>query len=112
MEQTILTRDQLSVLRKLAEHNELASLFYLAGGTALAEYYFHHRYSDDLDFFTAAKEFPQLPVEKFVSDAARDLKARPEQSSSRSVLRPVRVCRLRMQSRRIRSSEEYLQSNV
>lgn len=26
--------------------------FYLTGGTALAEYYLHHRYSDDLDFFT------------------------------------------------------------
>jgi hypothetical protein len=27
--------------------------FYLAGGTALAEYYFGHRLSFDLDFFTA-----------------------------------------------------------
>ena len=26
--------------------------FYLSGGTALAAYYLHHRYSDDLDFFT------------------------------------------------------------
>lgn len=26
--------------------------YYLAGGTALAKYYFHHRKSDDLDFFT------------------------------------------------------------
>jgi predicted nucleotidyltransferase component of viral defense system len=25
--------------------------FYLSGGTALSRYYFHHRYSDDLDFF-------------------------------------------------------------
>jgi len=26
--------------------------FYLSGGTALAEYYLQHRFSDDLDFFT------------------------------------------------------------
>lgn len=26
--------------------------FYLTGGTALSRYYLHHRYSDDLDFFT------------------------------------------------------------
>ena len=38
--------------------SEFASLpdqeqFYLAGGTALAEYYLGHRLSFDLDFFTA-----------------------------------------------------------
>lgn len=26
--------------------------FYLTGGTALSRFYFHHRYSDDLDFFS------------------------------------------------------------
>lgn len=30
---------------------ELATPFYLTGGTALSRYYLHHRYSDDLDFF-------------------------------------------------------------
>lgn len=29
-----------------------AKTFYLAGGTALAEFYLHHRKSEDLDFFT------------------------------------------------------------
>lgn len=29
----------------------LDSPFYLTGGTALARHYYHHRYSDDLDFF-------------------------------------------------------------
>lgn len=33
-----------------------ASLFYLTGGTALAEFYLGHRRSYDLDFFTAEKE--------------------------------------------------------
>jgi len=30
--------------------------FYLTGGTALAEFYFGHRLSYDLDFFTSKKE--------------------------------------------------------
>jgi hypothetical protein len=30
--------------------------FYLSGGTALSAYYLHHRYSDDLDFFTRDRE--------------------------------------------------------
>ncbi len=31
-------------------------LFFLTGGTALAEYYFHHRLSEDLDLFTTSDE--------------------------------------------------------
>ncbi len=30
--------------------------FYLTGGTALGRFFLHHRYSDDLDFFTADEE--------------------------------------------------------
>ncbi len=37
------------VLRKVAA---LQTPFYLTGGTALSRCYLHHRYSDDLDFFT------------------------------------------------------------
>lgn len=33
-------------------HSVLAKKFYLAGGTALSEYYLKHRKSEDLDFFT------------------------------------------------------------
>ena len=32
--------------------NELGMDFYLTGGTALSRAYYHHRFSDDLDFFT------------------------------------------------------------
>lgn len=38
--------------------------FYLAGGTALALFYFNHRQSDDLDFFT--KEFNVTRVERII----------------------------------------------
>lgn len=38
--------------------------FYLTGGTALSLFYFNHRYSDDLDFFT--KEFDVTRVERVI----------------------------------------------
>lgn len=36
--------------------SSLANKYYLAGGTALAEYYLHHRKSEDLDFFTQEEQ--------------------------------------------------------
>ena len=38
------------VLDAVGKEAQLAE-FYLTGGTALAAYYFHHRFSEDLDFF-------------------------------------------------------------
>ena len=35
----------------LAVIAKLDTKFYLTGGTAVSRYYFHHRFSDDLDFF-------------------------------------------------------------
>ncbi len=66
MGQTVLTKDQKKVLTEFSSNTELRNIFYLAGGTALAEYYLHHRYSDDLDFFTQRKDFPQTLVEVFI----------------------------------------------
>ncbi|MBI4256536.1 nucleotidyl transferase AbiEii/AbiGii toxin family protein [Candidatus Uhrbacteria bacterium] len=50
MEQTILTPLQQQVLALVNQAPEL-NHFYLSGGTALAAFYLHHRFSDDLDFF-------------------------------------------------------------
>ncbi|MGH9194310.1 MAG: nucleotidyl transferase AbiEii/AbiGii toxin family protein, partial [Acidimicrobiia bacterium] len=36
--------------------------FYLSGGTALAAYYLHHRFSDDLDFFTRERHALSLTL--------------------------------------------------
>ena len=33
--------------------------FYLTGGTPLSRFYFHHRFSDDLDFFYDGFKFPK-----------------------------------------------------
>lgn len=44
----------------------LAKKFYLAGGTALSEFYFHHRKSEDLDLFTE-EELDIKELERFVN---------------------------------------------
>lgn len=74
MEQTILTDDQKKAIELFVE-SDIASEFYLAGGTALAEFYLQHRYSDDLDFFTENKEFPQLQVESLVKKIKEEIGA-------------------------------------
>lgn len=48
---TILGEWQRKALN-LFKKTELAKHFYLAGGTALSEFYLQHRKSEDLDFFT------------------------------------------------------------
>jgi hypothetical protein len=54
---TSVQREFLAAFASLPDHVH----FYLAGGTALAEYYFGHRLSVDLDLFTA-EESLILPV--------------------------------------------------
>lgn len=52
MGKTILTVIQKKALRCIASDTVVNNNFYLSGGTALAEYYLHHRLSEDLDFFS------------------------------------------------------------
>lgn len=54
---TILSKNQQRMLDELSRESSITGMFYLSGGTALAEYYLHHRYSEDLDFFSP-DEFP------------------------------------------------------
>lgn len=51
MEQAILTTAQKIALATIGKENNFSD-FYLSGGTALAAFYFQHRLSDDLDFFS------------------------------------------------------------
>ena len=46
--------------------------FYLAGGTALARFYFHHRESEDLDFFT--QKFVRSKVFETTQEIEKNLK--------------------------------------
>ncbi|MEK7098680.1 MAG: nucleotidyl transferase AbiEii/AbiGii toxin family protein [Patescibacteria group bacterium] len=52
MSGSILTPDQALLLSILSKEKTITSSFYLSGGTALAEFYLHHRLSEDLDFFS------------------------------------------------------------
>ncbi|MBI2343994.1 MAG: nucleotidyl transferase AbiEii/AbiGii toxin family protein [Deltaproteobacteria bacterium] len=63
--------EMLTDLQKLAMQlffavPDLKRYFYLTGGTALAGFYLHHRYSDDLDFFTHSIEIAS--IERVVED--------------------------------------------
>lgn len=52
MEKTILSRQQKRIFSLLSNIEIITDNFYLSGGTALSEFYLHHRYSEDLDFFS------------------------------------------------------------
>ncbi len=52
MKDKILAKQQIGFLRRVGKSAPLANAFYLTGGTALAGFYLHHRYSEDLDFFS------------------------------------------------------------
>lgn len=62
---SILTKNQKLFLNELKKSEELRTQFYLTGGTALAEFYFHHRLSEDLDLFSTV-EYDLDNVELFV----------------------------------------------
>lgn len=52
MGKTILTKNQQEILTFLSKDRIFLRYFYLTGGTALSEFYLHHRLSEDLDFFS------------------------------------------------------------
>lgn len=54
MEKTkTLNREQEIILDEVIKSKYITDNFYITGGTALSEFYLKHRYSEDLDFFTA-----------------------------------------------------------
>lgn len=65
MGKTILTDKQQQLLDLLSKEKTFTDKFYLTGGTALAEYYLHHRLSEDLDFFSE-EEFEIFPIQVFL----------------------------------------------
>jgi predicted nucleotidyltransferase component of viral defense system len=49
---SFLSKHQLDFLDFFSKEKRLRERFYFTGGTALSEYYLHHRRSIDLDFFS------------------------------------------------------------
>ena len=52
MGKEILSPRQVAFLNIMEKSSPLSEHFCLTGGTALAAFYLHHRYSEDLDFFS------------------------------------------------------------
>lgn len=72
MEPKILTDRQLSFLREAGKNKDIKNNFFLTGGTALAAFYLHHRYSEDLDFFSE-KEIDVLALGIFMKENKKSL---------------------------------------
>ena len=66
MGKTILTPKQLKFLELAAVEPKIVKDFYLTGGTALSEFYLHHRLSEDLDLFCPTDEVDQKFVGLFL----------------------------------------------
>ena len=52
MKNKILTPNQIAVLEAMGKNKFFQKQFYFTGGSPLAAFYLHHRYSEDLDFFS------------------------------------------------------------
>lgn len=80
MAQRIITEEQLAFLNLFKLEEKLKSLFYLTGGTALSYFYFQHRLSEDLDFFSE-RPFNLDLINVFINRAAKILNSQnPEYS--------------------------------
>src|SRR3989344_5746496 len=88
MAQTILNPDQRLILKVLAQGKLFLKNFYLTGGTALSEYYLHHRLSEDLDFFSE-KEIDKIwlnTIAKKIKDEIKSEDKDIEESFNRNLV--------------------------
>jgi len=74
MGQTILTPKQSEFLELAQSDSQIVKHFYLTGGTALAEFYLHHRLSEDIDLFSENSEVNQSVAEAFLKKISAKLK--------------------------------------
>lgn len=74
MEKTILTPKQSKFLEFVGSQSQITKRFYLTGGTALAEFYLHHRLSEDIDLFTEEKEVHFPTIDAFLKKSSPFLK--------------------------------------
>jgi len=84
---SILSENQKKLLDLLSNEKSVCANFYLTGGTALAEFYLHHRLSEDLDFFSEQEFDPQSIsiILKKIQKAAGVEKIEYQQSFNRNL---------------------------
>lgn len=98
----IITPLQELILQTLQEtKSQLTHAFYLSGGTALSEYHFQHRYSEDLDLFV-----------RIVTDSAVDLRPDAELLSEQLRARGLAVSSLQHYPTKIRLAVESTAENT
>ncbi len=68
----ILNKDQIRLLEKIGSTPFFKKHFYLTGGTPLAAFYLHHRYSEDLDFFSE-HEVDVMALQTFFKSNKKEL---------------------------------------
>ncbi len=85
---SILTPLQRRALDWVADQPALPKQFYLSGGTALAEFYLHHRLSEDLDFFSTDEFDPGLvmPIAQQLKQALNGQSVQLEQRFNRNII--------------------------
>lgn len=74
MADNLLIPNQYQLLERASQKGYIADQFYLTGGTALSYFYFKHRFSEDLDFFSEKGYNIDLLL-KWAGYASRQLKA-------------------------------------
>lgn len=72
MGKSILTSKQLDFLELVQTYPSITKRFYFTGGTVLAEFYLHHRLSEDIDLFSG-QEVNTSVVESFLKGISRKL---------------------------------------
>lgn len=84
---TILSTNQQRLLKIIGNNKNICQYFYLTGGTALAEFYLHHRLSEDLDFFSEEEVDVQVIFSflKSVKKVAKLKKIDSQQSFNRNL---------------------------
>ncbi len=84
---SILSKNQKDILAIISKDKLICDNFYLTGGTALAEFYLHHRLSEDLDFFSE-NEFDPQSISVFfekIKNIAKIKKVEYQQSFNRNL---------------------------
>lgn len=71
MQRNILNSKQIEFIKYFQKSN-LIEDFYLSWGTALAEFYFQHRLSDDLDFFSKTWSINNPQVQVFLQELQKN----------------------------------------
>lgn len=75
-EKSILTPHQKKILEIISKEKYFTDQFYLAGGTALSEFYLKHRISEDLDFFIEKQEVAPISIIRFFENKSEILRVK------------------------------------